>query len=318
MSDTASIHPNLKLSSYSSRSTKRQCARKFQLYRLMPETEREETIDTRFGHAVGDGVQTLFITRSVKDAHWRMFLRWGESLFDGVDDETAKKRKSLFHAFAAVEAFTFFENLLEEYEVATYRDEHGVEHAAVELGAKIDLGDGFYERAKFDAVLRNKSNGRYTVLECKTTGMNFVHEAMYKNTGQGIGYSVVLDTIAHQHGQSVENFDVLYVVYQSTQMEWHQFRFRYSATDRLLWLKDVLLDKQETITYAETEYFPKNGASCFAYNRPCKYFDVCGMSDRVLIGDTSKLPVKEDKPEDYPFSYTIDELITAQLAKMEK
>lgn len=305
------IHPNLKLMSYSSRSQCRSCPRKFQLYRLT-DPSREATIDTMFGHAVGRGVQILFETGSFEEAVWQMFLHWPVDIMDNTD---TPKRKSLFHAFSAVEQFQVFDGLLQDYEMVSYVLPDGRQLHASELGAKIDLGDGFFERAKFDGVLRNKKTGRLAVLECKTTGNRLVHEAMYKNTGQGIGYSVVLDTIARQHGYDTQKFDVLYVVFQSVALEWHQFCFQYSAADRLAWIQDVLLAKTEIATYAEEGHFPKNGASCFAYNRPCTYFESCGMSDRFLIPKWERIKLVEDKPEDYPFTYTLDEILAAQIER---
>lgn len=306
-----SVHPNLKLLSHSSKETKRACPRKFQLYRMMQQSDMRRgdgDYHTDFGKFVGYGCQLIFAGYSIEQTMFSMFLEWQVDI-DDSDGEAQKK--TFWHALHAVAKFEAFRVLeLRDYELVFYD-----EKPAVELSYRIDCGDGFYDRGKLDALLKNR-NGNYAVFEAKTTGARKVHEAMYKNSDQGVGYSVVVDAIANAAGELNERpYEVLYCVYQSFNMEWQLFSFLKSFTERALWIKDLLLDIKQISDYAEADYFPRYGGSCYDYFRPCEYFEICNMSDRVLIGDESKIEVIEDRSGPYQFEFTLDELIEAQLKK---
>lgn len=306
------VHPNLKLLSHSSKETKRACPRKFQLYRMMPQSDMrrgEGDYHTDFGKLVGYGCQCILQGMSIEQTYFQMFIEWQIDI-DDSDGETQKK--TFWHALHAVHKFVEFKQMeLYDYELAYYHQK-----PAVELSYRIDCGDGFYDRGKLDALLKKKSNGNYAVFEAKTTGARRVHEAMYKNSDQGVGYSVVVDAIAHAEGKLEERpYEVLYCVYQSFQMEWQLFQFMKTFTERALWIKDLLLDIKQISDYADADYFPRYGGSCYDYFRPCEYFEICNMSDRVLIGDQSKIEVIEDRNGPYQFEFTLDELIDAQLKK---
>lgn len=311
---TNTIHPNLKLLSHSSESLLDACGRKFQLYRMMPRSDmrREGDFHTDFGHLVGFGCQLILQEASMNRVFWEMFLAWKLDIEDS-DGEAAGK--TFWHALHAVEKFaTFVATELVDYRIVMYDGS-----PATELGYKIDCEDGFYSRGKLDALLRHRITKQYAVFECKTTGARRLHEAMYKNSGQGVGYSVVVDAISIAANESTDQpYSVLYCVYQTFRHEWTLFEFTKTFTERALWIKDLLLHIKRISDYAEAGYFPKNGNSCYAFFRPCEYFEVCGMSDRVLIGDESKIEPLEEKEEQYKFHFTLDELIDAQLQKQGK
>lgn len=308
----SSIHYNLRTLSYSGLLTLHSCPRKFELYRLLPRgIETDEEGHLGFGAVVGNGIQELLVTRSIDKAFFRAFLDWDDEL-DSPRGE--KHQKTFWHALQAIQNFTEVMNgPLASYEVAEFNGK-----PATELGYRIDLGDGFTIRGKLDALLVHRVTREFLPLECKTTGSYTVHEAMYQNSSQGLGYGVVIDTVAHQMEKETNSYDVVYPVYQTRKSEWTVFRFNKSNNQRALWLQDILLDKQAIQQFSDLEYFPKRGESCMSFNRECPHFGLCTMSNSALIDDPESIPVKLDKVTEYPLEYSIYDLIETQAAKTGK
>ena len=314
MSDTDGIHPNLKKLSHSSKVLLHKCPRKYQLYKLASPEVKDDDGDfhTDFGHAVGYGVQKFLECGNLNDTFFEMFLRWKGDI---MDDEGEKKKKTFWYAMIAVEKFAEqIEELLEGYELYWYGEDPIL--PATELGFSIDLGNGFADRGRLDAALRHRVTGKFATLEVKTTATGNVNEAVYRNSNQGIGYSLVLDALASSIDlPQDQTFDVMYLVYTSANMEWIQFKFPYTHTRRAIWLADTLTDVQHIAEYAERGHFPARGESCFDYFKQCKWFGVCDLSDDVLIGKNPKVIL--DKPDDYPLVFTVDDIINSQIARHE-
>lgn len=308
----AYIHPNLKLMSPSSDELTRKCPRLFQLYRLTgmigPQLVPEEDEHQSFGTIVGLGAQEILISNSVSAAYMKMFITWKKDL-DDEDGDT--KGKNFWDALVAVDNFHSFRNTdLVDYDVAIF---DGV--PAVELGYRIDCGSGFISRGFLDALLVHRRSRQLVTFECKTTG-SAAHEAMYANRGQGLGYNLVVDAIAHKLGVNISAYFVIYCVYQTKKREWVRFDFKKSLTSKVLWIKNTLIHIRNVSLFAEENYWPMNGESCYAFFRPCTYFGVCQFEDAHLIGPLEKVKVKEDNLSRFQFHFTLDEIISSQLAQM--
>lgn len=303
------IHPNLKLLSQSSQVLEEACPRRYELDRLSERMEKEEDIHLDFGTVVGDLVQHYMVTDSVDDAVFQMFMRWPRELFTESQEEE-KNKKNFWYALYALDRFVpLRKSVLDEYEVAAFNGK-----PAKELGFVIDCGDGFKYRGKLDLLLVSKKTQRFACMEIKTTNSTRLHPAMYQNSGQGIGYSAIVDIVASKYGmQQRDAFPVIYPVYQSKQQEWEEFRFTKKKTSTVNWLRHLLRTIQHISEYAEDGFFPMYGQSCFDFFRPCPFFDTCEMDNRFLVGANPAL--KEDKEGEYQFHFTLDELIAAQLEK---
>ena len=172
----------IKLLSHSSIETLHSCPRKFEIYRMNYAPKEKGTIDTAFGHAVGVGVQELLISKSANEtltttntsllseyqnAVWKMFLSWEVD----IDEVKPKSKKSFHAACLAVEKYQqqLLPLLTSEWELAYFEGK-----PAVELGFIIKLPNDYYYRGYVDAVLVNKQEKRFRVLELKTTGLNVV------------------------------------------------------------------------------------------------------------------------------------------------
>jgi len=305
------MHANLKQLSHSSRTVLHRCAAKYKMEKLSPHQESWGNPDLDFGKVVGIGVQELLIHGDINRAWMKMFEEWQTTPFDDEEDRN-KKKKNFWHALHAVERF--IPHMHQEfvgYELAILND-----RPAIELGFSIDCGEGFTYRGYFDAVMIHKMQRRLAVLENKTTGAWSANEASYKNSGQGLGYDLVLGAIAKQLGlEHSVNFPVFYPVYEARNFEWKIFEFMKSRAARAKWITDIVLDKELVKLYDSFNRFPMHGESCMDFNRQCPFFGMCDLSDAVLQLD--KAEERIEPPAKYDFYFTLSEIIENQIEMLE-
>ena len=228
------IDPRLKLLSHSSRTLLHTCPRKYQLYRQSAETiptdevtETESGVTFAYGSAVGVGVASTLELKSENQIYLDTFLEWDVDLLD----ETPRQKKSFWLAMFAVEKFITMrdQGLLKDFELVYYKGK-----PAVELSFQIMLPDGFKYRGFVDAVLRHTITGEVLILECKTSS-GVAQSAQYKNSGQAVGYSVILDKIF----PDLSSYTVLYLVYETKAMVYKELPYEKSLLQRALWLQEL-------------------------------------------------------------------------------
>jgi hypothetical protein len=293
--------------SYSGLLTLHECPRKFQLQKLTSKSAQDSEVDFSssvtfaFGHAVGLGIQELLIHSSVDRAIWEMFIHWPCDLFD----ENAKQRKNFFLAIVAIQRFAHLLSIdfFEGYQLAIFNN-----RPAVELGFRITFPDGFRYRGFVDAVLHNPATGAVKVLEIKTTAAANLHPATYQNSAQGIGYSIVLDSLF----PDLSDYEVLYLPYKTKDMEYEAMPFRKSYLQRALWIRELLLDIETIKMFEEHSVFPMRGESCFQYSRECQFLNLCTLSTAAL----AEPPPAEPKVEQFDVELTIEQLMQTQLEKL--
>lgn len=291
--------------SYSSLLTLHSCPRKFELSRkrttYKAEQSTKSTVTFSFGHVVGEGIQLLLEGKSLEEVLFKTFLGWYADFFD--EDEKAKKS----FAYACISLMKLDGMMkagyLKDYELVYYEGK-----PACELSFVINFPDGFRYRGFVDAVLRNKISGEVIVLECKTTGTKYLAPAMYKNSAQAIGYSIVLDAIFPE----LSAYSVLYLVYQTGSQEYTQFSFAKTYLQRALWIRELLLDIDIIKMYESAGVYPQHGESCLSFGRDCEYFQTCNLSTDFLAKPCTEAEV--DKT-DYQISITFEQLLDSQLEK---
>lgn len=309
------IHPNLKLLSNSSNVLLHKCPRKFMLYKLLKlpvDESLESNIDFDFGHWVGIGIQELLSHGDMNKAMWKMFL----SHKGDFDDEERRERskKTFGHALIALARFEEFRQTeIQDYDLIP---------GAIELGFTLTCIDGFTYRGFFDALLIHRYTRELTVLECKTTKSNRVHEASYKNSGQGLGYSLVTDAIAQSMrdaGEEVSSsFHVIYPVYKAGDRSWEKFEFQKTNSQRAGWLRDLLVDIKQIVDYVEADHFPMRGESCFDFFRPCEYLDICDLNKKYLLGDIEKIDTYVEDEGKYKYKFDLLQLVQSQQEKLQE
>jgi hypothetical protein len=299
--------PRLKLLSHSSRLTLHSCPRKYELYRLNSKEidfddggAQRTTFD--FGTAVGIGVQDCLEGKSEDQAIFNMAMAWEGDLLN----ENAKQKKSFWRAVVALRRFYSIreQGYLEDYELVYYQGK-----PAVELSFRITLPDGYKYRGYVDAVLRHKETGAILVLECKTTSVKEPNPANFRNSGQAIGYSVVLDAIFPE----LNTYTVLYLVYSTSSTEYIEFQFDKNLYQRALWLQELMIDKEVIDLYESVSTYPMHGESCFAWYRECEYLGICTMSNDKLVKPLTEKQLTKMNEEEYMFEVDFFTLVESQL-----
>ena len=311
--------PRIKLLSHSSRGTLNKCPRKFQLYRLSsletegdPIADLNQEITFNYGSAVGVGIQGILMHTPMDRVYIEMLLEWKVDFLD----RNHKHKKSFWEAFLAVQQFKKLADggYLEEYELLYFQAEEGGESKpAVELSFRINLPGGYSYRGYIDGVLRHKISGAVVVLEDKTTSFRQVNPSQFKNSGQALGYSVVLDRLFPH----LASYTVLYLVYSSTSREYTELPFDKSAQQKAQWLTELLMDTKKIDMYEDFQLYPMNGDFCYDFFRDCEYLGLCTMSTPHLTKPLTEQIVEDiaKREENYDFTFEFSELIESQIDK---
>jgi hypothetical protein len=312
---SGSIDLRIKFLSHSSSLTLHSCPRKYQLYKLRSAkaTDSEEsTITFAFGHVIGEGIQLALQGLSYKEILFKMFIMWHAPL--AARDE--KQKKSFAEAVFAVRKFIALRaaGFLGEYELV-YIGEPNHELPACELGFAVDIYDSFSYRGFVDAVLRNKETGEIIVLECKTTWHSSVNPAQFKNSGQALGYSVVLDSLF----PGLSSYSVLYLVYSSSTHEYTSLPFTKSFESRAEWIRSIVFDVEDIVRYEEAGIYPRRGESCMAFNKPCEYIENCSTSTVYLAKplEESMESINEAEAR-YTYRFKLVDLINRQVSRNQE
>lgn len=279
------------------------CERMFQLDRLLEGApDKQDYPATVFGRAFGAGVSSYLVHQSPEQS---LFDGWLE--YSPILEDSKRTEEILLNLLTC--SFPRLDDLLQDWEVAIFSNK-----PAVELSFRLNISEGIYFVGYVDVVLKNRWNGRYAILENKTTGLDLYDiDPLYKNSGQALGYSIVLDRIA---GMESSEYDVLYLVGQLKSKTNGGFsplvsirEYPKTLQDRLNWFIGLGMDVNRLEQMLGLNVFPMRGKSCMQYMRPCKHFGTCGMQ----MLDRYK-EVEEDKIE-YQFVYSLQDLIESHLER---
>lgn len=311
--EAGEIDPRLKLLSHSSRGLLHKCPRKYQLYRLASETvaleeskEIEQQVTFAYGHAVGIGMQSVLEGKSLEQCYIDCFLGWDADLLD----ENPRQMKSFWLAMFAVERFYQLrveESFLADYELVYYNGK-----PAVELSFQVLLPNGFTYRGFLDGVLQHKVNKAVIVLESKTSSGK-AQSATYKNSGQALGYSVVLDELFPE----LSSYSVLYLVYETKSFDYVELPFKKSLLQRALWLQELLIDCKTIELYDSYDTYPMHGEACYDFFRDCEYLSLCTLNTANLAKPLTATLLDKIAVDAASYQFTVDfnTLVERQLSK---
>lgn len=310
-----------KLSSHSSLGTMRFCDRAFVLdkYKRDPMVEN---YDLNFGKTVGAGVQALFIPQpsgnfdqsNINAAYITAFKEFKGDL-DNEDTNLfynqGRQTKTFWHAINAIDLFIpHRRSKYSDYDIAMFDG-----RPALELGFCIDLGNGHFHRGFVDVILKHKRYNNLLPLEIKTTKSWNPQEAAYKNSGQSLGYSLIADQVAKTiDADTSSGWRIDYPIFctASNKTNWTFFEFTKSRTQRVVWLKNLILAHnhiQERID--DNGYFPMDGGGCYRFAKVCSHFDYCEFSDKVLF--PSGIPEVVEDFGKYQFHFKLEDIVNSML-----
>ena len=293
---------NIRLS-HSALQTFLTCERMFQLDRLLEGApDKRDWPTTIFGKSFGEGVSTYLLTQDPEKALFAAYMAYTPVLED--DRRTEEIALNLL-----LVAFPKLDNLLQDWEVAVFEGK-----PAVELSFRVNVNKDIYFVGYVDVVLRNKWTGRYAILENKSTGMNLLDlDPLFKNSGQALGYSIILDKIA---GEENSEYDVIYLIGQLNSKSSKGFapniyikEYTKTLQDRLNWFITLGMDVNRLEQMLTLGVFPMRGGSCLQYMRPCKHFGICGMQTLDRYKEI------EEDITDYQFVYELEDLINEHLER---
>ena len=150
-------------------------------------------------------------------------------------------------------------------------------------------------------------------MEVKHTGLNiFDLSPLYQNSGQALGYSIVLDKIV---GEAQSNYEVLYLAGQlgagnGFTPKIHTMIYPKNLQDRLNWFITLGMDVERLHMMLENNVFPLRGSNCLQYMRPCKHLGVCNLHGF----DEYKEEIEDTII--YDFNYKLDEVIQDHFVRM--
>lgn len=283
------------------------CPRRFHLNKhYAGQGDVEDNVDFLFGHAVGAGVQSLWTLENPEEnlhvALFNSFMAWNGPF----DLRIAKKKKSIWEAAIAVEKFLkFITEDMSDWDVIDISPTR----KGIELSFALDCNNGYKHYGHIDVVLKNRRSGEVAVIELKTTGMNQAEEAIYANSSQALGYSVILDSLF----PGLSSYEVFHFIYSSTRREWTAMPFAKSISHKTEWIKDTLLDHAMLDTYNRMGFYPKRGESCYDYFRRCKYFGTCNV---VPDAQLEELPDDADA-EVVDYQLNLRDIVATQVARLE-
>lgn len=304
--------------SYSSSLTLHSCPRKLQLEKLRAEESSEdgrESIHFAFGHAVGAGIQAAFLLESTIDScYWAAFISWDFPLLE----EATVQKKSFWYALRAIDAAWHLAQAIrdEGWEVAKFPGNDGTLQPAIEYSFRVQFPRGYKYRAYIDIILYNVHQNKYKIVEVKTTGANWLSEALYANSNQALSYSVVLDYLVKEFS----SYEVLYLVYKTKAMEWESLPFTKTRAVKAEWIRSVLHDCDLLSSMEKEGYYPRHGESCFDYYKPCDYFGTCGYSDEFLgLSNELRLDraIQEEEGKRYDVDLRLEDILENQLLTLE-
>lgn len=299
--------------SYSTFNNLHTCERKFALSKLEQASISGDSnhipytnIDFAFGKAIETGVQSIFLQKTKEEVFFDMFLAWDMPLDAAHPKDTPK---SFVDAVIAIEKFKLIKDqIFPGWEIAYFKNK-----PAIELAMLIDIETGHFYVGHADIILYHPKEKRYRVLEIKTSGSKNIHEAMYKNSDQATGYSIMLDSIAADKEETA-TFEVFYLVFAASLDTWKLFEFTKSRSMRAGWINTILLDIQRVNIYKEAGYWPKRGGSCFEYFKPCKFFNICdlGFEHFHSQGDFDIVTKEDLDKHSFDFKFKLSEIISVQ------
>lgn len=283
------------------------CERKFQLDRMLilpKQADYGDSVPLVRGNAFGIGVQSYVLHGDMDRACYDLWMAYHPEVYD------EQKKIYMWRTINNLRCCKDeLDKLRRRYQVAMFNGQ-----PAIELSFRLDIDGKWYYVGYIDMVLYDTVLDIYVVFEIKTTAYNLIDlKPLYKNSGQALGYSIVIDQIV---GEKQSKYGVVYFVCRDKQGEnfvpdIYTFPFTKTLLDRLRWFYTVGLDVQRLNTMLDNDLFPMRGGACVTFNRVCPHYGTCSLTS----SDVPREVVEDETP--YQFRYQLDDVIQDHLLRVQ-
>lgn len=271
------------------------CPRKFELKHIIKtsvDDYQAPTVEFAFGHAVASGIQLGLAGATIDTAIYEAFIQYDVEL----DSEVQKKKIGFHNVVEAIRKFykLYREDICADYEVLDVVV-NGQELFGIETEFVIKHPEWWYQ-GHIDLVMRNKNTGKIEVWEIKTTNFNNIDPAIYGNSDQTLGYSLIASVLSNQLGiKGDDRITVRYVVYKNSPQEFEFLPYTKTLAHQKRFYKDLVTKISIIKSMRDNNHFPCNGNSCFNYFRPCEYFERCHWDNKLFAHNTLNQFVDSDE-----------------------
>lgn len=278
--------------SHSSLELFRSCPRKFEFHKFYDHSRRGTGLAAEVGKALHAGYQTFLTTGSEDDAIAAYMFAYPIELCSDW-----KNYRSLEAGYATLQALIHSKNA-DVYEISQVQCTDGQLRPAIEVPFEIKLA-GFSLDGQFaqdgtpcfpvsyigfiDLFLYNKLDNEHSVVDIKSHRQSVKDMSpVYTFDEQCVPYSIVLE---HAMGHAITGLDVEYLSAYVDLMEprVNCFKFHKSKEDVADWLTGIVVDLQMIKNFYRLDWFKRHAKSCLAFNRPCKFFDICATRNAEKI-----------------------------------
>lgn len=279
------------------------CPRKFEMRKMFMSDRYENSLASSSGTALHASCQSYCAGKSKEQSIFNMLMEFPFEYDKGEMD--VRSWQSCVHM--AETAMEFWDTDMADWEIALIADKDGNPIPAYEVPFALVIenfpfyADGRTITLKYigyiDLILHNKVTGQYAVCDIKTTVAD-LSKKVYEFTfaDQCLPYGLVLETLL---GQNIkQGFEVYY---------WMQYIHPIDATNQLLpfikshddiqdWVVGFMEDVNTIKRSYNAGWFRRRGKSCYAWNRPCTYFDLCDSRNTQSIAAFVKMENSRREP----------------------
>lgn len=279
------------------------CPRKFEFRKMFMSDRFENSLPANVGSALHTGSQTYCTGISKEQATFNMLMEFPMQYETKLMDIRTWQSAT----YVLETAMQFWDIDMEEWEIAMIQDAEGNPIPAYEVPFALVMknfpfyADGRTITLKYigyiDLILHNKLTGQYAVCDIKTTSADLsTKNYEFTFADQCLPYGLILETLL---GQDISRgFEVYY---------WMQFIHPIDATNVLLPfiktrddIQDWVAGFMEDINIIKRSYnagwFRRRSKSCYSWNRPCTYFDMCDSRDTKSLSIFVKMENQKREP----------------------
>lgn len=289
--------------SHSRLGTASSCMRKFELstfYDNPPSRVYEEdTTAAEAGKAMHEAFQTYLLTGSKEHALWQLGIHYPHTQAWSADH-----KRSLEACAATLEA-AMQPSVMEGKQLVQIECLDGKVRPAIEVpfeiifdGIELPGGYTVSHIGYIDAIMQDKRTGICDSLDIKTHQRYGDRIGEYKFNGQQLPYGIV---VQHLQGADFRQFRVRYLdmFIDVADPQVQEFAFVKTQEHVTEWFVDSVMMIRQMHGYMKLGHWPKTRHGCMAFNKPCRFLNICDTTDPVLLQRVLLQGAEPDKREPF-------------------